>query len=86
MNAMSEQIRQIVDQLGRPDEIDDQSLQALLGACVKAYSLRVEAAHGHIPPYLAEGSVTPTDAIRTAAGLLRESDVSSFELAMMFNV
>ncbi len=67
-------------------DIDVDDLQRVFGACVKAYSRLLEERREHVAPYPDDGGITPTDAIRTAAGLLRESDVSSFELAMMFNV
>jgi hypothetical protein len=79
-------VDEVVAILAAGGDVDVEDLQRILGACVKAYSSVLEAERAHVPPYPADGGVTPTDAIRTAAGLLRESDVSSFELAMMFNV
>lgn len=79
-------VDEVVAMLSAGTEVDVEDLQRVLGACIKAYSSVLEAQRAHVPPYPDGGGVTPTDAIRTAAGLLRESDVSSFELAMMFNV
>jgi hypothetical protein len=62
------------------------AFQSLFGAVVRAYSRRSEETHGHVVPYSEADRVRPTDALRAAAGLLRESDISSFELAMMMNL
>jgi hypothetical protein len=77
----------VVEVTGRldRDDLTDEELRQLLGAAVRAYARRCAARRRHVAPYDPD-AVTPTEAARTAAGLLREADVSSFELAMMFNL
>jgi hypothetical protein len=64
-------------------ELTAASRQRLFAALVTCYarSLRDEAA----PPF-AEGSVAVEDVAVTAAAMLRASEVTSFELAALFNV
>lgn len=80
--AVDEAIRELSDL----ETLDNATLQALFGACLRAYSNRSEELGTHVPPYLPASGITPTHAIRAAAGLLREADITSFDLAMMFNV
>jgi hypothetical protein len=80
--AVAETVRELNDL----NSLDDAVLQEVFGACLRAYSARSEALATHLPPYLPTAGVTPTHAIRAAAGLLREADITSFDLAMMFNV
>lgn len=77
----------VVEVAGRidRDDLTDEELRRLLGAAVRAYARRCARQRAHVEPYERD-AVTPTEAVRTAAGLLREADVSSFELAMMFNL
>jgi hypothetical protein len=58
-----------------------QALQALLGAACKAYAAQVEA--GHPLAALAQRtSVSPTEVMVTASGLLRAANLAVFELGM----
>ena len=57
------------------------ALQALLGAACKAYAAQVEA--GHPLAALAQRTtVSPTEVMVTASGLLRAANLAVFELGM----
>lgn len=79
-------IERVVARLDADPGLPPAAFQALFGAVVRAYSRLSESASGHVVPYSDAELVRPTDALRAAAGLLRESDISSFELAMMMNL
>jgi len=79
-------VQPVIDRLGSESPLSAEAFQALFAAVIKAYSRMSEATPGHVVPYSDIDRVRPTDALRTAAGLLRESDISSFELAMMMNL
>jgi hypothetical protein len=66
---------------GRNDLITPAALQALMAAACKAYAAQVEAGN----PMAALGartSVTPTEVMITASGLLRAANLAVFELGM----
>lgn len=79
-------VRAVVARLERAEPLPPEAFQPLFGAVVRAYSRQFENTPGHVVPYSERENVRPTDVLRTAAGLLRESDISSFELAMMMNL
>jgi hypothetical protein len=81
-----ELIAPVVDRLNSDVAMSPEAFQVLFGALIRAYSRISEGTPGHVVPYSESDHVRPTDALRTAAGLLRESDISSFELAMMMNL
>lgn len=63
----------------------DEALQRALADAVTAYGTRVRE-HGELAPFPAAGGVDATDVAFTAAAMLRAAEVTSFELAAMFNV
>jgi hypothetical protein len=66
---------------GRLDALTPQALHALMGACCKTYATRVEAGEDLLP--LAQRStVSPTEVMVTASGLLRAANLAVFELGM----
>jgi hypothetical protein len=66
---------------GRLDLLTPQALQALMAAACKSYAAQVEA--GNPPAALAQRTtVTPTEVMVTASGLLRAANLAVFELGM----
>ena len=66
---------------GKLDALTPQALHALMGACCKTYATRVEAGENLLP--LAQRStVSPTEVMVTASGLLRAANLAVFELGM----
>jgi hypothetical protein len=66
---------------GRLDMLTPQALQALMAAACKAYAAQIEA--GNPMAALAQRTtVTPTEVMLTASGLLRASNLAVFELGM----
>ena len=66
---------------GRTDVLAPEALQALMAAAVKAYAARVEAGEG-VAALGARTSVTPTEVMIAASGLLRAANLAVFELGM----
>jgi len=66
---------------GKLDTLTPQALHALMSACCKNYAIRVEAGEDLLP--LAQRTtVTPTEVMVTASGLLRAANLAVFELGM----
>jgi len=66
---------------GRLDLLSAPALQALMAAACKAYAAQVEA--GNPMAALAQRTtVTPTEVMVTASGLLRAANLAVFELGM----
>ena len=66
---------------GNLDLLSAEALQALMAASCKAYAARVEA--GNPAAALAQRTtVSPTDVMVTASGLLRAANLAVFELGM----
>jgi len=66
---------------GRLDMLSAPALQALMAAACKAYAAQVEA--GNPMAALAQRTtVTPTEVMVTASGLLRAANLAVFELGM----
>jgi hypothetical protein len=66
---------------GRVDLLTPQALQALMAAACKAYAAQIEA--GNQMAALAQRTtVTPTEVMVTASGLLRATNLAVFELGM----
>jgi phage I-like protein len=66
---------------GRIDTLTPQALQALMAAACKAYAAQIEA--GNPVAALAQRTtVTPTEVMVTASGLLRAANLAVFELGM----
>lgn len=66
---------------GKLDTLTPQALQALMSACCKTYATRIEAGEDLLP--LAQRTtVSPTEVMVTASGLLRAANLAVFELGM----
>jgi hypothetical protein len=66
---------------GRIDMLSPQALQALMAAACKAYAAQIEA--GNPMAALAQRTtVTPTEVMVAASGLLRAANLAVFELGM----
>jgi hypothetical protein len=66
---------------GRTDVLTPAALHALMGAACKAYAAQVEAGNP-ASALSARTSVTPTEVMITASGLLRAANLAVFELGM----
>jgi hypothetical protein len=70
--------RSIVD--GQLDVMTTESLQALIAAACRVYTARTEAGEQFTP--VPKNSISATDVMVTASGLLRAADLAVFELGM----
>jgi hypothetical protein len=70
--------RGIVD--GQLDVVSTDALQALMAAACRVYTARVEAGEKFNP--IAKNSISATDVMVTASGLLKAVDLAVFELGM----
>ncbi len=70
--------RGIVD--GRLDVLTTEALQALIAAACRVYTARTEAGEQFTP--VTRNSISATDVMVTASGLLRAADLAVFELGM----
>lgn len=66
---------------GHTGVLTPEALQALTGALCKAYAARVEAGE-QVLPLSARTTVSPTEVMLTASGLLRAANLAVFELGM----
>jgi hypothetical protein len=66
---------------GTLDTLSTPALQALMSACCKNYATRVEAGE-NLLPLAQRTTVTPTEVMVTASGLLRAANLAVFELGM----
>lgn len=66
-------------------ELSDQEIQRRLAEAVSAYARRVLEG-GNLPPFPEGREVSQTDVAISAAAMLKQAGVYSFELAAMFNV
>jgi hypothetical protein len=66
---------------GRTDVLTPAALHALMSAACKAYAAQVEAGNP-VGALGARTSVTPTEVMITASGLLRAANLAVFELGM----
>ena len=66
---------------GTLDTLTPQALHALMSACCKNYATRVEAGE-NLLPLAQRTTVTPTEVMVTASGLLRAANLAVFELGM----
>jgi hypothetical protein len=69
---------------GQPDAISDKTLQQVLTAAVKVYAAKVERRGHDVAPF-AEGTVTATESVVTACGLIRAADLNMFDVAIWFH-
>ena len=65
---------------GRLDVVTAEALQALIAAACRLYTARREAGEEFMP--VAKNSISATDVMVTASGLLRAADLAVFELGM----
>jgi hypothetical protein len=70
--------RGIVD--GQLDMVTADALQTLMAAACRVYTARTEAGEQFMP--VPRNSITATDVMVTASGLLRAADLAVFELGM----
>ena len=70
--------RSIVD--GKLDAVTVDALQTLIAAACRVYSARTEAGEQFAP--VPKNSISATDVMVTASGLLRSADLAVFELGM----
>jgi 3'-5' exonuclease len=66
---------------GRRDVLTPDALQALMAAICKAYAAQVEAGEPHLP-LPNRGSISATEVMVTASGLLKAANLAVFELGM----
>jgi hypothetical protein len=69
---------------GEPDAISDKALQEVLTAAVKVYAAKVERRGHDVAPF-ANGTVTATETVVTACGLIRAADLNMFDVAIWFH-
>ena len=69
---------------GEPDAISDQELQQVLTAAVKVYAAKVERRGHDVAPF-PRGTVTATETVVTACGLIRAADLNMFDVAIWFH-
>jgi hypothetical protein len=69
---------------GEPDAISDKTLQQVLTAAVKVYAAKVERRGHDVEPF-PRGTVTATETVVTACGLIRAADLNMFEVAIWFH-
>ena len=65
---------------GRLDVLSTDALQALMAAACRNYAARRQAGEDFVP--IAKNTLSATDVMITASGLLRAADLSTFELGM----
>jgi len=68
---------------GKLDVVTTDALQALIAAACRVYSARTEAGEQFTP--VSRNSISATDVMVTASGLLRSADLAVFELGMWQN-
>jgi hypothetical protein len=66
---------------GRPDMLSPEALQALMAALCRTYAAQVESGD-ELLPLQQRGSVSSTDIMIMASGLLRSANLAVFELGM----
>jgi hypothetical protein len=69
---------------GTPDSITDKALQQVLTAAVKIYAAKVERRGHDVAPFT-PGSVTATETVVTACGMIRAADLNMFDVAIWFH-
>ena len=69
---------------GEPDAISDKTLQQVLTAAVKVYAAKVERRGHDVEPF-PRGTVTATETVVTACGLIRAADLNMFDVAIWFH-
>ena len=69
---------------GEPDAISDRKLLEIMTAAVKVYAAKVERRGHDVAPFPPH-SVTATETVVTACGLIRAADLNMFDVAIWFH-
>jgi hypothetical protein len=69
---------------GTPDAISDRELQQVLTAATKIYAAKVERRRHDVAPF-PPGTVTATETVVTACGMIRAADLNMFDVAIWFH-
>jgi len=69
---------------GAPDEISDRALQQVLTAAVKIYAAKVERRGHDVAPFTPK-TVTATETVVAACGMIRAADLNMFDVAIWFH-
>lgn len=69
---------------GAPDAITDKTLQQVLTAAVKIYAAKVERRGHDVTPFT-PNTVTATETVVTACGMIRAADLNMFDVAIWFH-
>lgn len=69
---------------GTPDSITDKALAQVLTAAVKIYAAKVERRGHDVAPFT-PGTVTATETVVTACGMIRAADLNMFDVAIWFH-
>jgi hypothetical protein len=69
---------------GEPDAISDRMLQQVMTAAVKVYAAKVERRGHDVAPF-PPNTVTATETVVTACGLIRAADLNMFDVAIWFH-
>lgn len=69
---------------GEPDAVSDKTLQQVLSAAVKVYAAKVERRGHDVAPF-PQNSVTATETVVTACGMIRAADLNMFDVAIWFH-
>jgi hypothetical protein len=69
---------------GAPDTITDKALQQVLTAAVKIYAAKVERRGHDVAPFT-PGTVTATETVVTACGMIRAANLNMFDVAIWFH-
>jgi hypothetical protein len=69
---------------GAPDAISDRELQQVLTAATKIYAAKVERRGHDVAPF-PPNTVTATETVVTACGMIRAADLNMFDVAIWFH-
>jgi hypothetical protein len=69
---------------GEPDAISDKALQQVLSAAVKVYAAKVERRGYEVAPF-PQNTVTATETVVAACGMIRAADLNMFDVAIWFH-
>jgi hypothetical protein len=69
---------------GEPDAVSDRALQQVLAAAVKLYAAKVERRGHEVGPF-PPNTVTATETVVAACGMIRAADLNMFDVAIWFH-
>jgi hypothetical protein len=69
---------------GAPDAISDRELRQVLSAAAKIYAAKAERRGHDVSPF-APGTVTATETVVTACGMIRAAGLNMFDVAIWFH-